>query len=83
MNESIGAVVGMILAGVVAISFLGLLVWSLVWVYRDAEARGKPGWAVAFVVLCLKWPISLLLWIIFRPPPKKLGPGEMKLATRQ
>ena len=67
MYEEMGTAVAITLAGVVAIGFLGLLLWSLVWVYRDAEARGKPGWAVALVVLVLKWPISLLLWMIFRP----------------
>ena len=51
----------------VAIGVLGLLVWSLMWVYQDAEARGKPGWVVSLLVLLLKWPISLLAWIVFRP----------------
>ena len=27
-----------------ALAILGLFVWSLVWVYRDAEVRGKEGW---------------------------------------
>ena len=55
------------LVGAVIFGFLYLLVWSLVWVYRDAEARGKPGWLVSLLVLFLKWPISLLLWVVFRP----------------
>ena len=50
-----------------AIGFLGLLIWSLIWVYQDAEARGKPGWVVSLLVLLLKWPISLLAWLVFRP----------------
>ncbi len=67
MNESIALTIGVTLAGFLVFGILSLLVWSLVWVYRDAEARGKPGWAVSLIVLFLKWPISLLLWIIFRP----------------
>ena len=67
MLENLGLGLSISLAGVALAGLLGLLVWSLVWVYRDAEARGKPGWVVALVVLCLKWPISLLLWILFRP----------------
>ena len=49
---------------------LGLLIWSLVWVYNDAKLRGKPGWAVVLLVLFLDWPISLLVWLVFRPEVK-------------
>ncbi len=49
---------------------LGLLIWSLVWVYGDAEKRGKPGWIVALMVFLLNWPISLLVWVVFRPEEK-------------
>ena len=56
---------------VIAASFgliiLGLYVWSLVWSYRDAEERGKPGLLVALMVALLSWPISLLVWLVFRP----------------
>jgi len=50
---------------------LGLLIWSLVWVYHDALKRGKPGWPVVFLVLLLEWPISLLVWLVFRPDIKE------------
>lgn len=50
---------------------LGLLIWSLIWVYRDAEKRGKPGWLVLIMVLFLNWPVSLLVWLVFRPEPKE------------
>jgi hypothetical protein len=46
---------------------LGLLVASLIWVYRDAEARNKSGILVVLLVLLLDWPLSLLLWFVFRP----------------
>lgn len=46
---------------------LMLLVASLIWVYRDAEKRGKSGVLVVLLVLLLDWPISLLLWLVFRP----------------
>ncbi len=49
---------------------LVLLIWSLVWVYGDAEKRGKPGWIVALMVFLLNWPISLLVWVVFRPEEK-------------
>ncbi|MCK4350508.1 MAG: hypothetical protein KAX13_06600 [Candidatus Krumholzibacteria bacterium] len=46
---------------------LGLLAASLIWVYRDAEARNKSGTLVVLLVLLLNWPLSLLLWLVFRP----------------
>lgn len=45
----------------------GLLVWSLIWVYNDAEKRGKTPWLVCLLVLFFNWPTSLLLWYVFRP----------------
>jgi hypothetical protein len=52
---------------VLAVGVLVLYVWSIIWAYRDAERRGKPGWLVALLVALLSWPFSLLVWIIFRP----------------
>jgi hypothetical protein len=52
------------------IVILALLIWSLVWVYRDAEKRGKSGLLVAIMVFLLSWPISLLVWLVFRPEEK-------------
>jgi uncharacterized membrane protein YozB (DUF420 family) len=51
----------------VIMSAMVLLAASLVWVYRDAEERHKSGILVALLVLLLNWPISLLLWLVFRP----------------
>jgi hypothetical protein len=53
--------------------FAGLLVWSLIWVHDDAEARGKPGWLVAALAFFLSWPVSLLVWYVLRP---ELPPGR-------
>jgi len=52
------------------LTILGLLIWSLIWVYKDAEKRGKPGWLVLLMVLFLNWPVSLLVWFVFRPELK-------------
>jgi hypothetical protein len=49
---------------------LGLLVWSLIWVYGDAEKRGKSGCLVVLLVFLLDWPVSLLVWLVFRPEIK-------------
>jgi len=45
---------------------LVLIIWSMVWAYTDAQLRNKPGCAVALFIF-LFWPISILIWIIFRP----------------
>ena len=52
------------------IVILGLLVWSLIWAYKDAEKRGKRGWLVVLLILFMNWPISLLIWLVFRPEVK-------------
>jgi uncharacterized membrane protein len=48
----------------------GLLIWSLIWAYKDAEKRGKSGWLVVLLILFMNWPVSLLLWLVFRPELK-------------
>jgi hypothetical protein len=47
--------------------FVALWVWSLVWVYRDAQSRGKSGLLVVLLVALFWWPVSLLIWIAYRP----------------
>ncbi len=51
------------------VGLLGMLLYigSIIWAYRDAERRGKPGWLVALLVALLSWPLSLLVWVLFRP----------------
>ena len=60
----------------VAIIFVGGLVLlffaSLVWVYRDAEARGKSGPLMA-VLAWFTWPWGLLIWLVARPPVRGNG----------
>jgi len=51
----------------VVMCLFALFAASLIWVYQDAEARNKSGILVALLVLLLNWPISLLLWLVFRP----------------
>jgi len=55
---------------------LGLLIWSLVWAYKDAEKRVKSGWIVVLMIFFLNWPTSLLVWLVFRPDIK---PTEEKV----
>ncbi|NEQ24619.1 MAG: hypothetical protein F6K28_37040 [Microcoleus sp. SIO2G3] len=59
--------IGEIITLLIVVLFLGSFWWSLTWVYADAEERGKPGWLVVLIVLFFGWPLSLLLWLVFRP----------------
>jgi hypothetical protein len=40
---------------------------SFVWLYRDAEQRGKKGWTALVLILLTGWPISFLWWFWLRP----------------
>lgn len=49
------------------ITILGLWAWSVTRAMGDAERRGKPGCLVGAFVGLVSWPLSLLMWIVFRP----------------
>ncbi len=49
-----------------------LAIWSYVWLYRDAERRGKSGCLVVLMVLLIVgWPIGLIAWLVFRPSSRR------------
>jgi len=53
---------------------MGLFVWSLVWICRDAHRRGKSwGWAFIYA-LAACYPLSLIWWLWLRPPRQNLNP---------
>ncbi|MHA6247474.1 hypothetical protein ACXYMU_06025 [Pontibacter sp. CAU 1760] len=56
-------IIGIVLA---LIGFV-LYLWSIVWSYKDAERRRRPGWLVALVVAFLAWPVGLIGWLLIRP----------------
>lgn len=45
-------------------------VWSILWVFGDAQRRGLPGLLVAPLVALVFWPLSLFVWLVFRPAEK-------------
>jgi hypothetical protein len=65
-------VVGMLIAFVALLALLALYPASIIWAYRDANSRGKPGWVLALIVAFAYWPFGLLVWLLFRPE-KTLG----------
>jgi len=46
---------------------LAVALLACVWIYQDAEARGKNG-ALWVVILVLTHVFGLVLWLIVRPP---------------
>ncbi len=73
IHHSIGESILVLLGLVCLLVLLGLYVYSLVWVYRDAKKRGKPGLVVVLLVALLSWPLSLLLWWLVRGDTKEGG----------
>lgn len=60
--------VGMGIFGlIISLVVFVIYVWSIVWSYKDAKRRGKPGWLVAIIVALLAWPLGLLVWLLVRP----------------
>jgi Na+-driven multidrug efflux pump len=59
-------IVFVIIALLIGLVFFIIYVVSLVWVYRDAERRGKSGIVVALLVALISWPIGLLVWLLVR-----------------
>lgn len=52
---------------VFVVGVAALYVWSILWAYGDAAARGKSGLLVALFVAFLSWPGGWLAWLVFRP----------------
>lgn len=59
-------IVAIIIAAIVVLILLAIYIASLVWVYRDANRRGKSGILVALLVALISWPIGLLVWVLVR-----------------
>ena len=59
----VGAILGM--------AVMALLAASLVWVYRDAQARGKTG-CLWLLIAFFTWPLGVLAYAILRNKPVQL-----------
>jgi hypothetical protein len=68
IEESTGGagIVAILFAVILCLLFLAIYIYSLVWVYRDANRRGKSGILVALLVALISWPIGLIVWLIVR-----------------
>ena len=65
-DDSGMGVVAIIIGIILFLLFFAIYIASIVWVYRDANRRGKSGILVALLVALISWPIGLLVWLIVR-----------------
>lgn len=64
-----------LLLGLVSVAFY---VYSLVWVYRDAEARDTNPLLVTLMVGLISWPLGLLVWLLVRPDEYDIYDGVLE-----
>ncbi|CAN5518270.1 hypothetical protein BH09VER1_BH09VER1_51300 [soil metagenome] len=67
MTDSLQHVAGAIGVGGVVLAGVGGYVWSLAWLYHDANERGQSGWFLVGLTFLLSWPLVMVGWLIFRP----------------
>lgn len=66
-----------------AACFLWIIIWFIIWiavaiwVYKDAERRGKSG-ALWLIIVILLGIIGIIIWLIVRPP---MGGYQQQQAT--
>lgn len=65
-GDSTAATITIIFAVIIGLIVFALYIASLVWVYRDANRRGKSGILVALLVAIISWPLGLLVWVLLR-----------------
>ncbi len=47
-------------------------------VWKDANARGKPGCLIALMVVLCNFPLGYILWLMFRPAKKVLSQSKQE-----
>ena len=53
---------------VVLVIVFAAFLWSIVWILRDSEQRGKSGILAVIFLAVSGWPLSVLWWLWLRPP---------------
>jgi hypothetical protein len=66
-SDVFGSIMGMFIMFCFMLPMFIVYIWSVVWAYKDAVARGKSGILVALLVFFVSWPAGLLIWLVFRP----------------
>jgi hypothetical protein len=62
---------GELASAALALALLVIWVWTGVWAFHDATRRGKPGGAVAVLVMFVAWPLGLAVWLVLRPEQRR------------
>lgn len=57
----------MVMFPILALVIMALVVFTAVWVYRDATSRGNKDAAIWTVGSLIAWPIVLIVYLIVRP----------------
>jgi len=65
-----GSLAGILTAVCIFIPLFILYIYTVIWAYKDANQRGKPGWLAALLVFLLSWPVGLIVWLLIRPEDK-------------
>ncbi len=60
-----------VVGAILGIAVMALLAASLVWVYRDAQARGRTG-CLWLLIAFFTWPLGVLAYAILRNKPVQL-----------
>ena len=50
----------------------------MIWIYRDAESRGKSGILMLLLIGVVAWPWGVLIWLAARPKPRVLRVAPLK-----
>jgi hypothetical protein len=49
------------------LGFAALVIYSAIWVYRDAQRRNRSGLVALLFIFCTGWPASYIWWFWLRP----------------
>jgi len=60
-------ITALVISLVVVLVMFIVYIWSLVWLYRDANRRNSNGLVITILVAIFAWPIGLLIWLLARP----------------
>jgi hypothetical protein len=63
----------LLIIGSILFTIIFLILWigSLIWVYQDAEKRGKTG-CLWLLLLWFTWPIGLMAYLVLRDKEVRL-----------
>lgn len=58
------------LGSIIIVVALAIQVITMIWLFRDARARGRSGCLIAALALILSAPTVAIMWLLLRPSSK-------------